>query len=221
VFVFYESIQRLQNPPEVESNLMIIIAVVGLVANLIGILLLRRERHSNLNVKGAFLHIVGDTISSVGVLTAGIIVATTGFELADPIMAIIIGVIILLGAVQLVRESSSILLESVPKSMKIDEVIATIKTIKGVKEIHDFHLWTITSGIYAMSTHVMLDDQKVGNTHEIIDLINSALKSKYNISHTTIQTEFERCDTCNQEVVCQMSRSDHEENKGDRHTHES
>jgi cobalt-zinc-cadmium efflux system protein len=209
VFVFYESIQRLQNPPEVESNLMIIIAVVGLVANLIGILLLRRERHSNLNVKGAFLHIVGDTISSVGVLTAGIIVA------------IIIGVIILLGAVQLVRESSSILLESVPKSMKIDEVIATIKTIKGVKEIHDFHLWTITSGIYAMSTHVMLDDQKVGNTHEIIDLINSALKSKYSISHTTIQTEFERCDTCTQEVVCQMSRSDHEENKGDRHTHES
>jgi cobalt-zinc-cadmium efflux system protein len=221
VFVFYESVQRLNNPPEIKSTLMIIIAVIGLIANLIGVLLLRRERHSNLNVRGAFLHIVGDAVSSVGVITAGILVATTGFRLADPIMAIIIGVIILIGAVQLVRESTNILLESVPKSINIDDVISTINKIKGVKEIHDFHLWTITSGIFALSSHVMLDEQQINNAHEIIDLINGELKAKYSITHTTIQIEYERCDSCSQGLVCQMSRTDQNEKEGDHHANES
>jgi len=220
-FVFYASIQRLKSPPEIKSTLMIVIAVIGLIANLIGVILLRRDRHANLNVKGAFLHIVGDTISSVGVIAAGIIVSTTGFRLADPIMAIIIGIIILLGAVQLVRESTNILLESVPKNIDTDEVINTLKNIKGVKEIHDFHLWTITSGIYALSSHVMLDEEQINNAHEIIDLINVELKTKHGITHTTIQIEFERCDSCAQGLVCQISRSAHEQKEGEQDTHES
>ncbi|HXX59136.1 MAG TPA: cation diffusion facilitator family transporter [Dehalococcoidales bacterium] len=216
VFVFYESVRRLQSPPEVKSTLMIIIAVIGLAANLASILLLRRERHANLNIRGAFLHIAGDAISSIGVIVAGIVVSVTGFRAADPIMAIIIGVIILVGAVQLVGESTQILLEAVPKSMNMDKVIASIKGVKGVQDIHDFHLWTITSGIYALSAHIMLEDQQLSNAREIINSINDELKAKYGITHTTLQTECEKCDSCSQGLVCQMARIAHaDEEDGD------
>lgn len=207
-FVFYESIQRLQNPPEVRSGLMLIVAAIGLVANVVSILLLRRDRHTNLNVRGAFLHIIGDTVSSVGVIVAGIIVATTGFKLADPIMAILIGIIILIGAVQLVMESANILLESVPKTIQMDKVIETIKTVPGVKGLHDIHIWTITSGIYALSSHIILEDQQLSRTHEIINAINQELAERFNITHTTLQTECELCETCAEGLVCELSRPD-------------
>ena len=206
VFIFYEAYQRFHSPPEVHTTIMLVVAVIGLAANLISLRLLRSARHSNLNVRAAFFHVFGDTISSVGVIAGGIIIATTGWKIVDPIIAIMIGIIILWGAVGLVRESVEILLETVPKEIQLDKVTETIKSVKGVKELHDLHIWTITSGIYALSTHILIEDQMLSRTAEILTVIKSELEQKFNITHTTFQLETEKCDTCAAGLVCQIHR---------------
>lgn len=206
-FIFFEAIQRFRNPPEVRTTIMLIVAVLGLVANLIAIRLLHRSRHSNLNVRAAFLHVFGDTISSVGVIAGGIIIMFTGWTIVDTIIAIVIGVIILWGAVNLVRESIDILLENVPKQIPLDKVTQAIMSVKGVRELHDVHIWTITSGINALSTHVLVDDQLMSHTGEIITAINGELQ-KFNITHTTLQLECDKCTTCSEGLVCQMQRTE-------------
>jgi cobalt-zinc-cadmium efflux system protein len=209
-FVFYEAAQRFQSPPEVKTPLMLVIAGIGLVANLIGVALLERGSHGSLNVRGAFWHILGDTISSVGVIIAGIIITITGWTVADPIAAIVIGVIILWGAVQLVRDSVDILMEGVPKNIRVEKVVEDIRQVPGIQEIHDIHVWTITSGIVALSAHLMIQDQMVSLSTDVRDHVNRMLAEKYEITHTTLQLECSRCETCPVGVVCQLARSDHE-----------
>jgi cobalt-zinc-cadmium efflux system protein len=205
-YIFYEAYQRLHNPPTVQTSLMLVVAIVGLIANLITMRLLHHERNSNLNVRAAFFHVLGDMISSVGVIAGGIIIAFSGWKIVDPIIAILIGVIILWGAFSLVRESVDILMETVPKQIQLDKVTETIKSVKGVVELHDIHIWTITSGIYALSTHILIQDQMLSYTSEIIATINRELEQKFNIAHTTFQLECEKCDNCAQGLVCQIHR---------------
>jgi cobalt-zinc-cadmium efflux system protein len=205
-FIFYESYQRLINPPEVHSPIMLAVALIGLVANFTGIMLLRRSGHANLNIKAAFWHIVGDTISSIGVITAAVIIMITGWEYADPIIAIIIGVIILWGAVQLVRESTDILLEAAPKEITVEKVSATLTQVDGIDEIHDVHIWTITSGIYAMSAHLVVKDLMVSRSTEIIEKAHNKLVDDFNITHTTFQLE---CETCPTDNVCGLNPHEH------------
>jgi cobalt-zinc-cadmium efflux system protein len=207
-YIFYEAYQRFGNPPTVRTPIMLGVAVVGLVANLIAMRLLHRARHSNLNVRAAFFHVFGDTISSVGVIVGGIIIAVTGWKIVDPIIAIVIGIIILWGAVNLVRESVDILLEMVPQHIPLDKVTEAIKSVKGVVELHDVHIWTITSGIYALSTHILIQDQMLSRTSEIIAIIKRELEQKFNITHTTFQLECEKCATCAEGLVCQIHRSE-------------
>jgi len=206
VVIFYEAWQRFRNPPVVQTTIMLVVAVAGLIANLIAMRLLRRARHNNLNARAAFFHVFGDTLSSVGVIAGGIIIAVTGWKIVDPIIAILIGIIILWGAVSLVRESVDILLETVPKHILLDEVTETIKGVRGVVELHDLHVWTITSGIYALSTHILIQDQMISRTREITAAINRELEKKFNITHTTFQLENEKCDTCAEGLVCRMQR---------------
>ena len=209
--IFFEAVQRFRQPPEVKTPLMLVVAVIGLLANIAGILLLRRGSHASLNIRGAFWHVLGDTISSVGVIVAGIIIAVTGWRVADPIVAIVIGVIILWGALQLVRESVDILMESVPKDISVEKVVADIKNVPGVREIHDIHIWTITSGIVALSAHLMIEDQMVSLSTDVRDSVNHMLADRYNITHTTLQLECARCESCPVGVVCQIARPNHDE----------
>jgi cobalt-zinc-cadmium efflux system protein len=146
-YIFYEAYRRFFVTPEIETPLMLVTAGVGLAANIIGMLVLRSSSRGSLNIKAAFWHIIGDTLSSVGVIIAGIIILVTGWYIVDPVLAIIIGCVILWGAFRIVREATDILLESVPGHVQIQEVTDTIKEIPGVKDIHDVHIWTITSGI--------------------------------------------------------------------------
>jgi cobalt-zinc-cadmium efflux system protein len=208
VYIFYEAYQRFRSPPIVRTPIMLAVAAVGLIANLITMRLLHRERHSNLNVRAAFFHVFGDMISSVGVIIGGIIIAVADWKIVDPIIAIMIGMIILWGAVSLVRESVDILMLTVPKQIPLDKVTDTIKSVKGVVEVHDIHIWTITSGIYALSTHILIQDQMLSHTSEIIATINHELEQKFNITHTTFQLECEKCDSCAQGLVCQIHRSE-------------
>ena len=202
-YIFYEAYQRFLAPPIVQTPLMLLVATFGLVANLAGMFLLRRARHGSLNMKAAFWHIAGDTISSVGVIIGGIIIAVTGWYIVDPIIAVFIGGIILWGAVRIVRESADILLEAVPRHVEVDRVIETIKNISGVKEVHDIHIWTITSGMRALSAHLIIEDQIVSRSAEVVRAINRDLAEYFNIRHTTLQLE---CKSCPTGFICGISQ---------------
>ncbi len=203
VFIFFKAYQRLLEPAEVKTPLMLAVAVVGLVANVGGLTLLSRASRRSLNVKAAFWHIVGDTVSSVGVIVAGVVILVTGWYPADTIVAVFIGVIVLWGAVGLVRESVDILMEAVPRHIRIEEVIDTIKRTTGVADVHDVHIWTITSGIYALSAHLVISDQMVSKSTEVVSMVNRNLASHSNIRHTTLQLE---CDTCPSGIVCEIGQ---------------
>jgi len=205
VYIFYEAYQRFLETPAVKTPLMLVVAIAGLFANLGGVILLNKASHHSLNVKAAFWHIMGDTISSVGVIIAGIIILLTGWYLADTIVATLIGGIILWGAGRIVSESADILLEAVPKHIDTTEVIDSIKKIPGVNEVHDIHIWTITSNIYALSAHLVIDDQMVSKSVDILRTARHELAQRFNINHTTLQPE---CETCPTGCVCELDRRD-------------
>jgi cobalt-zinc-cadmium efflux system protein len=201
VYIFYQAYQRFSALPAVKSPLMLAVAGIGLVANLIGMFLLRRGSRRSINVRAAFWHVIGDTMSSVGVIIAGAIIYFTGWYLADPILAVVIGIVILWGAVRIVRESVDILLESVPGHVEIEKVTAAVKAVPGVEDLHDVHVWTITSGIYALSAHLSIADQTVSQSCDILTKVNQVLAENFNITHTTLQLE---CESCPTGLVCNL-----------------
>ena len=203
-FIFYEAAQRFSALPTIKTPLMMAIASVGLAANVAGLLLLRRGSRQSINVRAAFWHVAGDTLSSVGVIIGGVLIYFTGWYIVDPILAIIIGVVILWGAVRIVRESSDILLESVPPHIKIEDVSAAVKKVEGVADLHDVHIWTITSGIYALSAHLSIADQTVSQSCDVVTKVNAVLAENFDITHTTLQLE---CESCPTGLVCKLPQS--------------
>lgn len=194
LYIIYEAYFRIVHPQPVQGTLMLVIAAIGLVANIIGAAVLMKHRHTNLNIHGAFLHILGDAAVSVGVIIGGIVIMSTGWYLIDPILSILISCVIIYGAWELLKESVNILLESAPSHLNIEAVAAEIATIKGVQEAYHIHLWTLTSGVYALSAHILIDDQPVSGSKNLIEEIRSLLLQKFNIAHSTLQLECERCE---------------------------
>jgi cobalt-zinc-cadmium efflux system protein len=194
LYIIYQAYVRMIHPQRVEGILMLVIAVVGLIANVIGALVLMKHSHASLNIRGAYLHIVGDALSSIGVVIGGVIIIYTGWYLIDPILSILISLVIIYGAWSLVKESVNILLEAAPPHIDIDVVAAEIAKVKGVREAYHIHLWTITSGVYAMSAHVLIEDQLVSRSRDVIDEIRMLLSRTFNVMHSTIQIECEKCD---------------------------
>jgi cobalt-zinc-cadmium efflux system protein len=192
-YIFNEAYHRLVQPEEIKGLFMLVVAFIGLLANGAGILLLRKSAHTSLNVKSAFFHIVGDTISSGGVILGGMIILYTGWYLVDPLLSIFIGLLILRGAYALIVESIDIFLEATPKDINMEELLDELRKIQGVKEVHHIHLWTITSGINAMSAHVLIDDRLISTSAHILKEIKSLLRNKYKMEHSTIQFECESC----------------------------
>lgn len=194
VYIFYEAYQRFVDPPEVRGGLMLGVAAMGLVANVVGISVLHSASRHNLNVRGAFLHMWSDSASSIGVIVAGVVILATGWTVADPVVSVLVGILILRGAAALVYESSDILLEAVPKHLDVTQIISGLKEIRGVRDVHDVHLWTITSGMYALSCHVLIDDQTVSDSTRIVEEINQTLSQEFGVAHSTLQLECEECD---------------------------
>ena len=192
-YIFREAYHRLINPEEIKGIFMLVVATIGLLANGAGIIILSRSAHKNLNVKSAFFHIVGDTISSAGVIGGGLIIIFTGWYLVDSLIGILIGMLILRGAYALVKESIDIFLEATPKDVDLDRMIDDLRKIEGVKDIHHLHVWTITSGIYAMSAHVLIKDLLTSKSAFILKEIETLLHEKYSIEHSTIQFESDSC----------------------------
>lgn len=190
VFIFYEAIQRIQQPAEVQSLDMLIIAVLGLVANGLSALTLSRSKEESLNVKGAFLHVVADTLGSIGAISAGVIMLFTGWYQTDPLVSMIIGVLIFYSSGMLIRESLNVLLESVPSHVDLGELEHRIVELKGVKGVHDLHVWCITpTQTCCMSGHVVVE--KGTNRRKLITTLIRVLKEEFGVDHPTIQLEDE------------------------------
>ena len=186
-YIFWEASQRFADPPEVHSGPMLVIAVFGLLANLTSASLLFRQRSASLNIRAAFLHVLGDGLGSVGAITAGIIMLTTGQFLADPIISIAIGALILISSFRITWESTQVLLEATPPGLSITEVQRAMLGVPGVQGIHDLHVWTITSGFISLSVHVETTQGR--NQHDILVDLRRLLCQRFDIDHATIQLE--------------------------------
>jgi cobalt-zinc-cadmium efflux system protein len=187
--IFSAAYSRFLNPPEVESFGMMIVAFAGLFVNIAAAAILHGGHRHNLNLRGAFLHVVSDAIGSVGAILAGFIMLTTGWYLADPLIGVFIGVLILISSWSLVRDCLSVLMQAVPKGIRLEEVRRTIEAVEGVSKVHDLHIWAVTSDIFTLSAHAVVESG--GDFHEVLNGIEDTLKERYNIEHTTIQLEIE------------------------------
>jgi cobalt-zinc-cadmium efflux system protein len=188
--ILFQGIQRLLHPQPVIGFEMLLVAIAGLAANGLSILILRKSVKNDLNIKGAFLHMFADTISSVAIVVGGIIVVFTNFYIIDPLMGIGISILIFVWAWGLFKDSVNVLLETAPKGMHIDYVSAELKkNIPEIIEIDDMHIWEITSNMYSFTAHIRISEMDQGKSNDILNRINEFLDEKYAIEHTTIQIE--------------------------------
>jgi len=197
-FILYEAVQRYENPEDIDAPLMLGVAIVGLMANIIGVSVLKGHDHHNLNVKSAMLHIMGDLLSSVGVIVAGLLIFFYNIKIADPAISVVIGLIIMWGAFRVIRESLNILLEAAPEHVNADDVRSGLGKLGGVIDVHDVHMWTISSGVHAISAHVVVDDRLVSACSGIVQECEELLRHDFGFSHVTIQLEATTCplDAC-------------------------
>lgn len=186
-YVIYEAIQRFSEPPEIPGVPLLIVAGVGLVINLISFRLLMAGSKESLNLKGAYLEVLGDLLGSIGVIVAAVVLLTTGWAYADPIIGVGIGLFILPRTWKLTRQALRILLEVAPPHIEMDKLRAAVLAVDGVAEVHDLHVWTITSGIESASGHVVITPGS--NYREVLDSVLAVLRDEYHIEHATIQCE--------------------------------
>jgi cobalt-zinc-cadmium efflux system protein len=186
--ISWEAFQRFQHPEPVQPLIMFLSASIGIIVNLFIGFGLQKEGH-NLNVRAATLHVFGDVIASVGVIVAGIIILLTGWTLADPLLSVGIAVLIALGAWSILRETTDILLEAVPRDISLAHLVTDMKHVEGVKDVHDLHVWCIASGMYALSCHTLINDLPPSGSSPILQSLTIMLSEKYHIGHATIQFE--------------------------------
>ncbi|MFS8533024.1 cation diffusion facilitator family transporter [Sphaerobacter thermophilus] len=189
LLIFWEAARRFTAPPTVDSGPMLVVAVAGLVANAASAWVLSRGggHEHNLNIRGAFLHVVGDLLGSVGAIVAALIMLATGWYLADPILSAGIGLLILWSAARLLRDSLDVLLEATPRHIDAEEVRAAMMGVDGVMNVHDLHIWTVTSGFVSLSAHVEVDEQQ--DWHAILLDLSALLRERFGIAHVTLQPE--------------------------------
>lgn len=190
-YVLYEAIQRFVTPADTEGGLTIVFGAIGLVANMISLTLLMRGQKESLNVRGAFLEVAADALGSVAVLISATVILTTGWQAADPIASLVIGLMIVPRTFKLLRETLDVLLEAAPKDVDITEVRAHILALDGVEDIHDLHAWTITSGMPVLSAHVVVrSDVLSAIGHEkMLHELQGCLGDHFDVEHCTFQLE--------------------------------
>lgn len=186
-YILYEAYQRFLSPPAVLGGPMLVVAAAGLGVNLAGMWLLHKGSGESLNLKGAYLEVLSDALGSLGVIAAAVIVLTTGWRLADPIIGAAIGIFIIPRTWGLLRQAVNILLEGTPPHVNLAEVEAAMGRVPGVRQVHDLHVWTLTSGKHAMSGHVVVEDLSGGD--RILQDLHELLHERFGIEHTTIQLE--------------------------------
>jgi cobalt-zinc-cadmium efflux system protein len=187
IWIFIEAYSRLREPPEILGGWMLAVAALGLLVNTAGALILSRSEGENLNVQGALRHVIADALGSVGAIIAALVIVLTGWRYADPLVSVAIGLLILASSWSLLRDSTNILLEATPRGIDAEEVGRRMAAAEGVVEVHDLHIWTITSGFPALSAHVLVGQNE--DCHARRRDLEKLLEHEYGISHTTLQVD--------------------------------
>jgi cobalt-zinc-cadmium efflux system protein len=213
LLIFWEAIFRLRHPEPVHSTPMIIVALVAVLMNTLISLWLRNAARKDLNVRSAYLHMLGDAVSAAGVVAAGVIVAFTEASIADPLVSILIGVLILWSSWSILKESVNVLLEGIPKGLNMEAVELAISGVVGVEAVHDLHVWTVGSGIIACSCHITVEEQSVRSGQNVLRAVADELEHDFGITHTTIQVEAEGCEE--NDMYCLLKIA--EQHRGHKH----
>jgi cobalt-zinc-cadmium efflux system protein len=201
IFIFIEAYSRLQAPPQINSGTMLVVAIAGLVGNIVMIRILGHD-HGNLNIKSAWLHVVGDALTSVGVIIAAVVIKYTGWYLIDPIVSTVVGLVIIVGSLGVIKEALWVFLELSPLGLHAEEISKTICGMKNVQGVHDVHVWSIGHGVPAFSAHVLVTDRRVSETDSIRKEVEEMLEG-LGIKHTVLQMECAEC--AENALYCQIS----------------
>lgn len=193
LFLFYESYERLRNPQPVVESTMMIVAAAGLAMNLFIVWRLGGHGH-DMNIRAAWIHMLGDALSCVAIILGGVVIHYTGWQKVDPILSILIGVMIIWSGWGIIDESLNVLLEGSPKHIEVEKVIGGMREVGGVIDVHDLHIWTLGSQAHALSCHVLIDDVPPSASEVILRRIKSVLHEQFSINHSTIQFEHVRCE---------------------------
>ena len=191
--IFYDAYRRLLATPEVKADVLIGVGVVAVIVNLATALMVRHGSEDDLNLRSTFLHLMGDVLSTVGAVAAGIVIRFTGLNWLDPLVSIFIGLLILWNAWGILRESVNILMEGTPADVDVQAVVDSILQVEGVRGVHDLHIWSITRGLRTLSAHILTDDIPISDGTRIQASVSKILDRTYGIAHATLQLECEGC----------------------------
>jgi cobalt-zinc-cadmium efflux system protein len=207
--ILFEAYERFFQHPQINGVMMLIVAAIGLAGNVLVVLWLHKEQGENINIRSAFWHAAGDALASIGVIIGAIVIMVTGLYWVDAAVSVLISIIILISAFGIFKEGFRIILEGVPHDIKINDVVITLKEIPEIKDVHDIHVWSISSNLRAMSTHIVVDDCYVSQSENLLRRIEDMLKDHFGITHTTVQIECGKCGK--DDLFCNLSHgeSDH------------
>ena len=207
VYIFYEAWQRFLEPVEISRPVLVLtVAGIGLVGNVVSVILLHPSKNMTLNIRTAFLHMMYDAISSVAVIIGAVVMFETGWSHLDPILSVLIGVMILYSSYDVLKEATTILLEGVPAHIKYDQVSSAIRGHSRVLDIHDLHIWSLSSNSVAMSCHICLEPDDYTSAPQIIREISNLLAEEFGIDHATIQPERKNCPSA--DLGCDRDQTD-------------
>ncbi len=206
-YIIHEAVTRLWQPEPIQSFPMMAVAGIAVVVNLLIASWLHTGAHSDINIRSAYLHMMGDALFSIGVIVAGAIIYKTGWLYADPLIAIVIGGYIAYSSWGILRETVHILLEGTPKGLDVERMLAAVRTVPGVQDIHDLHVWTISDGIHALSCHLRVEEASAPEVKRVVREVKALLDIDFAVSHSTIETE---CDDCAQATLyCSLETHHH------------
>ena len=192
-WIFYESAGRLRYPEAVHQDVMMAVAFLGLLLNTGIMWFLRAARRKDINVRSAFVHMLGDALGSVAIMIGAIAIRYTGWEQIDPALSILIGLLVVWTAWDIVRESLNILLEGLPRGLRLTDVASSMRQIDGVLDVHDLHIWSLGSSTHALSCHVLIEDVPPSASDAVLRRLNAVLAERFHIAHTTVQFEHVSC----------------------------
>lgn len=209
-FIFYESYKRLLDPQAVHETLMLVVAALGLALNG-GIMWgLRSAQQHDLNIRSAFVHMLGDLLGAIGIIAGALIIRFTGWERVDPLLSILIGALIIWTAWDIIKESLNILLEGSPRGLELQSVITEMRCIEGVLDVHDLHIWSLGSSTHALSCHVLIEDVPPSSSDCILRRLNDVLADRFRIRHTTVQFEHVGCAVSENGCVIPVDVDEHD-----------
>lgn len=218
LFIFGDAVHLFQHPATVQSLPMIAVATIAVLMNTVIAMALRKEAAHDVNMRSAFIHMAGDALSAAGVIVAGIVIKLTGWNYADPLVSVLIGGFIVYSSWGIVTETINILMEGTPVGMDIRAMALAMQGVPGVVDVHDLHVWTIATGMNALSCHLQVGDADGPTTVQVVRDVKTLLASRFEVCHSTIETECGGCNT--DELYCQLEAQEHSHDHGHDHNHD-